>query len=88
MKPVFQYTKITMPGKKKEEIMRVAQENLYMFKRINERTSVYNVDKWNRDYSLSQYYKKIFANINPLILVKLKEEVHVSMCLLQCKKKE
>ena len=58
MKPVFRYTKITMPGKKKEEIMRVAQENLYMFKRINERTSVYNVDKWNRDYSLSQYYKK------------------------------
>ena len=29
-----------------------------MLKRLSERTSVYNVDRWNRDYSLSQYYKK------------------------------
>ena len=58
MKPIFQYTKTTMAGNKKHEIIRVAQENLYMLKRLNERTSVYNVDKWNRDYEISQYYKR------------------------------
>ena len=58
MKPLFQYSKIAMPSNKKQEIMRVAQENLHMLKRLSERTSVYNVDRWNRDYSLSQYYKK------------------------------
>ena len=58
MKPIFQYTKTTMAGNKKHEIIRVAQENLYMLKRLNERTSVYNVNKWNRDYEISQYYKR------------------------------
>ena len=58
MKPIFQYTKTAMAGNKKHEIIRVAQENLYMLKRLNERTSCYNVDKWNRDYEASQYYKR------------------------------
>jgi hypothetical protein len=58
MKPLFRYSKLTMDGNKKNEIIRVAQENLYMLKRINERTSVYNVDKWDRDYRISQYYKR------------------------------
>ena len=58
MKPIFQYTKATMAGNKKHEIIRVAQENLYMLKRLNERTSVYNVNKWNKDYEASQYYKR------------------------------
>ena len=57
-KPIFQYTKTAMAGNKKHEIIKVAQENLYMLKRLNERTSVYNVDKWNRDYEASQYYKR------------------------------
>jgi hypothetical protein len=58
MKPIFQYTKTAMSGNKKHEIIRVAQENLYMLKRLNERTSCYNVDKWNKDYEASQYYKR------------------------------
>ena len=47
-----------MAGNKKHEIIRVAQENLYMLKRLSEKTSVYNVDKWNKDYQASQYYKR------------------------------
>ena len=47
-----------MAGNKKHEIIRVAQENLYMLKRLNEKTSVYNVDKWKKDYEASQYYKR------------------------------
>jgi len=58
MKPIFQYRKAVMAGNKKTEIIRVAQENLYMLKRLNERTSCYNVDKWNKDYEASQYYKR------------------------------
>ena len=58
LKPIFQYRPNTMGGNKKHEIIRVAQENLYMLKRLNERTSFYNVEKWNKDYEISQYYKR------------------------------
>ena len=47
-----------MAATKKNEIIRVAQENLYMLKRLNEKTSAYNVDKWKKDYEASQYYKR------------------------------
>ena len=47
-----------MAATKKHEIIRVAQENLYMLKRLNEKTSAYNVDKWKKDYEASQYYKR------------------------------
>lgn len=47
-----------MAGYKKHEIIKVAQENLFMLKRLNERTSFYNVDKWKKDYEVSQYYKR------------------------------
>ena len=66
MKPIFQYTKQAMAGNKKHEIIRVAQENLYMLKRLNERTSFYNVDKWNKDYEASQYYKKNHCLYSPI----------------------
>ena len=43
---------------KKYEIIRMAQENQHMLKRINERGSFYNVSKWEKDYERSQYYKR------------------------------
>ena len=55
-----------MGGNKKHEIIKVAQENLYMLKRLNERTSFYNVDKWNKDYEISQYYKKNLCLYSPI----------------------
>ena len=66
LKPIFQYTKNTMGGNKKHEIIKVAQENLYMLKRLNERTSFYNVEKWNKDYETSQYYKKNHCLYSPI----------------------
>ena len=66
LKPIFQYTKNTMGGNKKHEIIKVAQENLYMLKRLNERTSFYNVEKWNKDYEISQYYKKTHCLYSPI----------------------
>ena len=82
MKPIFQYTKQTMAGNKKHEIIKVAQENLYMLKRLNERTSFYNVDKWNKDYEASQYYKKIIAFTHLLISIELKDLEVLIMVLL------
>ena len=55
-----------MGGNKKHEIIKVAQENLYMLKRLNERTSFYNVEKWNKDYEISQYYKKNLCLYSPI----------------------
>ena len=58
MRPLFQSTKQSLYGNKKYDIIRVAQENLFMLKRLSEKTSFYNVEKWNQDYEASQYYKK------------------------------
>ena len=66
LKPIFQYKQHTMGGNKKHEIIRVAQENLYMLKRLNERTSFYNVEKWNRDYEISQVYKRNHCLYSPI----------------------
>ena len=66
LKPIFQYKQNTMGGYKKHEIIRVAQENLFMLKRLNERTSFYNVEKWNKDYEASQYYKKNHCLYSPI----------------------
>ena len=51
-------SKGTISGNKKHDIIRIAQENLYMLKRLNEKTSCYSVDKWFKDYEASQYYKR------------------------------
>ena len=58
MRPIYQSAKQSLPGIKKNEIIKVAQENLYMLKRLSEKTSYYDVEKMNRDYEASQYYKK------------------------------
>ena len=58
MQPIFDYTSPPMFGNKKQELIKMAQENLYMLKRITEKTSFYNVNKWNKDYETSQIYKK------------------------------
>ena len=58
LKPIFQYRQNTMGGNKKHEIIRVAQENLYMLKRLNERTSI---------------IKEIIVYMLRLILIKRKD---------------
>ena len=66
LKPIFQFKQNTLGGYKKHEIIRVAQENLFMLKRLNERTSFYNVEKWNKDYEASQQYKKNHCLYSPI----------------------
>ncbi len=65
-----------MGGNKKREIIKVAQENLFMLKRLNERTSFYNVDKWNKDYETSQIYKKNHCMYTPIDFNKKDMDIH------------
>ena len=69
----FKNTNGLNSGTKKLEIIRVAQENQHMLKRINERGSYYNTSKWEKDYERAQYYKEIIVFILQLIFTKLKE---------------
>lgn len=47
-----------MSCKKKFEIIKIAQENQHLHKRITERRSFYNAEQWERDYYKNQYYKR------------------------------
>ena len=66
--------------------MRVAQENLCMLKRLNEKTSFYNVDKLNRDYEMSQYYKKNHCLYSPIDFTKANKFLSGSIIKLTKKK--
>ena len=66
--------------------MRVAQENLYMLKRLNEKTSFYNVDKLNKDYEMSQYYKKNHCIYSPIDFIKANKYLSGSIIKLTKKK--
>jgi hypothetical protein len=57
-KPAFEIKRNFMNASKKYEIIRMAQENQLMLKRINERGSYYSKDKWQKDYEQSQAYKR------------------------------
>ena len=47
-----------MAGNKKKEIITIAQENLHMLKRLTEKTSQYNFQRWEKEYERAQYYKR------------------------------
>ena len=66
--------------------MRVAQENLYMLKRLNEKTSFYNVNKLNRDYEMAQYYKKNHCLYSPIDFSKANKFLSGSIIKLTKKK--
>ena len=86
LKPLYQPGKNLLSGYKKNEIMRVAQENLYMLKRLNEKTSFYNVDKLNKDYEMSQYYKKNHCLYSPIDFIKANKYLSGSIIKLTKKK--
>ena len=57
-KLIFEYKKNINDGNKKKEIIRMAQENLHMLKRLTEKTSHYNFNKYEKEYDKAQYYKR------------------------------
>jgi hypothetical protein len=52
----------TNDGYVKLNIMNLAQQNLYMLKRLTEKKSEYSVKKMEEDYKKVQNYKKIMCN--------------------------
>lgn len=51
----------------KWEILKIAQDNQSLLKRLNDRQSFYDTKSWEKDYEKSQIYKKnicIFPSIN------------------------
>ena len=58
MKPGFEKNKKHNSGYKKLEILYLAQDNLTMLKRLTEKTSFYNFNRWEKEYEKSQYYKR------------------------------
>ena len=45
----------------------MAQENLYMFKRLKEKTSYYDFSKYDKEYDQAQYYKRSHCSLLPSI---------------------
>ena len=65
-KPLFKFNKEVHNAYKKNEIIKVAQENLFMLKRLREQTSCYNNKKWRDDYLKSQSYKNYICEFRPI----------------------
>ena len=63
----FELKKNTMVGYRKKEIVTMAQENLYMFKRLKEKTSYYDFGKFDKEYDKAQYYKRSHCSLLPSI---------------------
>ena len=53
-KLIFEYKKNIKDGNKKKEIIQMAQENLHMLKRLSEKTSHYNFNKYEKEYDKAQ----------------------------------
>ena len=45
----------------------MAQENLHMFKRLKEKTSYYDFEKYDKEYEQAQYYKRSHCSYLPSI---------------------
>ena len=63
----FQFKKDIMNAYRKKEIVNMAQENLYMFKRLKEKTSHYDFGKYDKEYDQAQYYKRSHCTLLPSI---------------------
>ena len=67
LKPQYKINKNFISGPKKLEVIRVAEENQFMLKRLKEKESIYNFTQYAKDYEQSQYYKRnhcIFPSID------------------------
>lgn len=67
LKNTYDFKKSIMAGNKKKEIIKMAQENLHMLKRLTEKTSCYDFYKYEKEYNKAQYYKRslcVFPSID------------------------
>ena len=88
-KNIFRKTMLVFPDKLttntfylKNHIKNIAQENLYMYKRIVEAPATYDKIKWLQDYKQSQIYKRNackFPSINFLKTHKKKKNLSANL---------
>ena len=50
-------SRLTSKFKNKNKLSLIEEANLYLLRRVNDCTPYYNVNKWEKDYEKSQYYK-------------------------------
>ena len=63
---MFEYKKNIKDGNKKKEIVKMAQENLHMLKRLSQKTSCYDFSKYKKEYDQAQYYKESLCVFPPI----------------------
>ena len=74
-KPLFEFNKEVQLAYKKNEIIKLTQENLLMLKRLTEKVSLYNNKKMNKDYLKSQNYKKYSCEFKPIDFIKSHKKI-------------
>ena len=57
-KPIIVNKKNLFSQTRKWDICKITQENQHLLKRLNDRQSFYDTNKWEKDYEKSQEYKK------------------------------
>ena len=61
----------------KNKLSLIEEQNLYLLKRINNCCPYYNVNKWERDYEKSQYYKSNHCQL-PIIDFKKYKKINLA----------
>jgi hypothetical protein len=74
-KPLFEFNKEVQLAYKKNEIIKLTQENLLMLKRLTEKVSLYNNKKMKKDYLKSQNYKKYSCEFKPIDFIKSHKKI-------------
>ena len=84
-KPLFEFNKEVQLAYKKKEIIKLAQENLLMLKRLTEKVSLYNNKKMKKDYLKSQNYKKYNCEFKPIDFIKSHKKIQLKNIKLKLK---
>jgi hypothetical protein len=66
LNPVFKFKKRNREEQVKNEIKSLAQENLFILKKILNKNSEYSAKKYEEQYKQSQRYKKMLCHYNSI----------------------
>lgn len=84
-KPLFEFNKEVQLAYKRNEMMKMTQENLLMLKRLTEKVSLYNNKKMKKDYLKSQNYKKYSCEFKPIDFIKSHKKIKLKNNKLKLK---
>ena len=84
-KPLFEFNKEVQLAYKRNEIMKMTQENLLMLKRLTEKVSLYNNKQMKKDYLKSQNYKKYSCEFKPIDFIKSHKKIKLKNKKLKLK---